>query len=82
MKRIVPPFSLAPEAGEEICLHKEFRGSHDHVFAMAVSNRALYVSTQKLGFKNNGWYFNRVPLSEVRNVSLLRQRSLYTYGRF
>ncbi|HYX30947.1 MAG TPA: hypothetical protein VE863_20585 [Pyrinomonadaceae bacterium] len=80
MKRIVPPFSLTLEASEEIRLHKEFRGSHDHVFTMAVTNQAVYVSTQKLGFKNNGWYLKRVPLSEVKNVSLLRQRSLYSYG--
>ena len=80
MKRVDPPFSLNPEPGEDVYLLKEFRGSHGHVFAMGVSNQALYVSAQELAFKNGGWHLKRVPLSEVREVSLVRQKPMYLLG--
>jgi hypothetical protein len=47
---------------------------------MAVSNQALYVSKQKLALKNDGWHFKRVPLNEVKEVSLRRQRRIYLLG--
>jgi hypothetical protein len=80
MRTVVPPFSIDPEPGEEIYLHKEFRGSHGHTFAMAVSSHAVYVSAQKLALRNDGWFLQRVPLHEVRDIALVRQRSGYTYA--
>src|SRR5437762_2118241 len=47
---------------------------------MAVSNQALYVSQQELALKNDGWYFKRVPLSEVKGVSLVRHKRIYLLG--
>src|SRR5438132_12522485 len=73
------PFIINPEPGEEVYLQREFRGSHDHVFAMAVSNQALYVSAQKLALKRDPWYFKRVPLIEVEEVRLVKQRTIYTF---
>jgi hypothetical protein len=71
------PFVIEPQPGEEVCVQKEFRGSHDHVFAMAVSNQAVYVSAQKFALKRDPWYFKRIPLSDVREVQLVKQRPLY-----
>jgi hypothetical protein len=71
------PFTIDPEAGEEVYLQKEFRGSHDHVFAMAVSNQAVYVSAQKLALKRDPWYFKRIPLNDVEEVRLVKQRPVY-----
>jgi hypothetical protein len=71
------PFIVEPQSGEEVYLLKEFRGSHDHVFAMAVSNQAIYLSQQKLVLKRDPWYFKRVALSEVREVRLVKQRPVY-----
>ncbi len=71
------PFTIDAEPGEEVYLQKEFRGSHDHVFAMAVSNQAVYLSTQKLALKRDPWYFKRVPLNEVEEVRLVKQRTVY-----
>jgi hypothetical protein len=70
-------FIVDPQPGEQVYLQKEFRGTHDHVFAMAVSNQAVYVSAQKFALKRDPWYFKRVPLSDVREVRLLRQRPIY-----
>jgi hypothetical protein len=70
-------FIVDPQPGEEVYLQKEFRGSHDHVFAMAVSNQALYVSEQKYTLKRDSWSFKRVPLSDVREVRLVTQRPIY-----
>ena len=58
-------------------MQKEFRGSHDHVFAMAVSNQAVYVSAQAFALKRDPWYFKRVPLSDVRDVRLVKQKPIY-----
>jgi hypothetical protein len=71
------PFIVEPQPGEEVYVQKEFRGSHDHVFAMAVSNQALYLSAQKFALKVDPWYFKRVPLSDVHEVRLAKQRPLY-----
>ena len=69
------PFIVEPQPGEEVYLLKEFRGSHGHVFAIAVSNQALYLPAQKFALKTDPWYFRRVPLSEVKEVRLLKQKS-------
>jgi len=71
------PFTIDPQPGEEVYLQREFRGSHDHVFAMAVSNQAVYVSAQKLALKRDPWYFKRIPLNEVEEVRLVKQRPVY-----
>jgi len=80
MRKVPTPFCIKPEPGEEVYLLKEFRGSHGHVFGMGVSNQAVYVSAQKLAFKNGGWHLKRVPLSDIREVSLVRQRPVYLLG--
>ena len=71
------PFIVDPQPGEQVYLQKEFRGSHSHVFAMAVSNQAVYVSAQKFVVKGDTWYFKRVPLGDVREVRLVKQRPIY-----
>ena len=71
------PFTIDPQPGEEVYLQREFRGTHGHVFAMAVSNQAVYVSVQKLVLKKDPWYFKRVALSDVREVRLVKQRPIY-----
>jgi hypothetical protein len=71
------PFTIDPQLDEEVYLLREFRGSHDHVFAMAVSNQAVYVSAQKLALKRDPWYFKRIPLNEVEEVRIVKQRPVY-----
>ena len=71
------PFTIENQPGEEVYLQREFRGTHDHVFAMAVSNQAVYVSAQKLALKRDPWYFKRVPLNEVEEVRVVKQRAIY-----
>jgi hypothetical protein len=71
------PFTIAPQTGEEVHLQREFRGSHDHVFAMAVSNQAVYVSAQKLALRRDPWYFKRIPLNEVEQVRLVKERTVH-----
>jgi len=73
------PFTVDPQPGEELYLLKEFRGSHGHVFAMAVSNQAVYLPSQKMTLKSDSWYFKRIPLSEVLEVGVAKQKSIYIY---
>ena len=68
------PFIVEPQPGEEVYLRREFQGSHGHVFAIAISNQAVYLPAQKFALKKDPWYFKRVPLSEVREVRLRKQK--------
>jgi len=68
-------FEINPQPGEQVLARKEFRGSHSHIFAMAVSNQALYLSAQKWALKDD-WYFKRVLLDEVKDVCLKKQKPL------
>src|SRR5258708_1602686 len=70
------PFIVDPQLGEEVFLFREFRGSHGHVFAIAISNQAVYLPAQKFALKKDPWYFRRVPLSEVREMRLRKQKSV------
>ena len=73
------PFTVDPQPGEEVYVLKEFRGSHGHVFAMAVSNQAIYLPTQKLVLKRDAWCFRRVRLSEVTEVNVRKQKAVWIY---
>lgn len=71
------PFIVDPQPGEEVYLLREFRGAHGHVFAIAVSNQAVYLPAQKFALKKDPWYFRRVPLSEVKEVRFVKQKSVF-----
>jgi hypothetical protein len=71
------PFVVDPQPGEEMYLVRKFRGSHGHVFAIAVSNQAVYLPAQKFTLKKDPWYFRRIPLSEVKEVRLLKQKPVF-----
>jgi hypothetical protein len=68
------PFVVDPEPGEEIYVLREFRGSHSHVFAMAVSSQAVYLPMQRMVLRRDAWCFRHVPLAEVRSVSMVKQQ--------
>jgi hypothetical protein len=69
------PFKIDPQPQEEIYLLREFRGSHRHVFAIGVSNQALYLPVEKrLTLKKDPWYFKRVALNEVNEVRVKKQK--------
>jgi len=72
-------FTVEVQPGEELYVLKEFRGSHGHVFAMAVSNQAVYLPAQKMTLRADPWYFKRIPLSEVAEVDVVKQKSIYIY---
>jgi hypothetical protein len=71
-------FIVTAQPDEEVYLQREFRGSHQHVFAMAVSNQALYLSAQKWALKDD-WYFKRVPLGEVKDMRLIKQKPAFIW---
>jgi hypothetical protein len=73
------PFTIEPQAGEEIFLIKEHRSAHGHVFALGISNQAVYVPAQKFAIKGDPWYFKRVPLSDILEISLVKQKSISVY---
>src|SRR5260370_14226928 len=73
------PFIVDPQPGEEVYVLREFSGSHGHVFAMAVSNQAIYLPTQKLVLKRDAWCFRRVRLSEVTEVNVRKQKAVWIY---
>jgi hypothetical protein len=71
------PFVVDPQPDEEVYLLRECRGSHGYVFAIAISNQAVYLPAQKFALKRDPWYFKRVPLNEVKAVRLVKQKSVF-----
>lgn len=69
------PFVIDKQPGEEVYIQREFHGSHSHVFAMAVSNQAVYVSAQRFAVRDT-WYFKRIPLADVIDVRLVKQKPI------
>lgn len=43
-------------------------------FAFAASNKAIYVSKEK-HFAKESWYYERIPIEDVKQVTLQRERS-------
>jgi hypothetical protein len=71
-------YQVIPEVGEEVALNLEFKVSEKSApFFLAISNRALYIPRTKLIAKSDPYYFERVPLQQVRHVNV---RRLPTYG--
>ena len=68
------PFTIDPQPGEQVYVARDFRGSHNHAFAMAVSNQAVYVSAQSSSATAAKTYGKRIPLNEVRAVQLRKER--------
>jgi hypothetical protein len=68
------PFTINPQPGEEIYITRDFSGSDHHSFAMAVSNQAVYVSACAISVTAANTYGKRIPLDEVVEVQLRRQR--------
>ena len=69
------PFTIDPQPGEEVYVARDFRGSHDHSFAMAVSNQAVYVHARAMSATAASTYGKRIPLHEVRAVQLRKERN-------
>ncbi len=70
------PFVVEPQLEEELHLQKEFRGSHDPRLCDGGTNQAVYIPVQKLVLKRDPWSFKRVLLSDVLEVSLIKQRPI------
>ena len=73
------PFIVDLQPNEEVYLSREFRGTHGQVFAIAISNQAVYLPVQKFALKKDPWYFRRVPLSEVQQVRLIKQKPVFVF---
>lgn len=70
------PIELPLEANEELIFSDSFQAdSRTLPFAFAASNRAIFISKEK-HFAKESWYFERIPLEEVKQVFLRRERSL------
>jgi len=73
------PFTIDPQPSEEVYVAKEYRSAHGHVFALGISNQAIYIPAQKFTVKGDPWHFKRIPLSDVIEIGLRKQRSTSIY---
>jgi hypothetical protein len=68
-------YKVTPETGEEVQLEIELDLSKKaRRFAFAVSNRAIYVPRVKLIAKTDPFYFQRVPLKHLEQITVKRLR--------
>jgi len=70
-------FDIVLESDEKLIFREEFQADrHTKPFAFAVSNRAIFVTRTK-HFTRDPYYFERVPLSTVKQMWLKRERPLF-----
>lgn len=68
-------YDVIPEVGEEMALRLEFTVSPKVApFHFAISDRAIYIPRTKLIAKTDPFYFERVPLDQVRHINVRRLR--------
>jgi len=68
-------YEVLPEPGEEVEARIELNLSKKaQPFFFAVSNRAIYIPRIKFIAKTDPYYFQRVPLGELRHVTVRRLR--------
>ncbi|MFI5166717.1 MAG: hypothetical protein ACHQQS_08865 [Thermoanaerobaculales bacterium] len=72
-------FSIAPQPGEQLFFaeHLAPPARRADQFALGVSNQALFLPRKKAVAVSDPYYFQRVPFSEVRRVSLRRYRPVW-----
>jgi hypothetical protein len=67
-------YEVVPEPGEEVRYIQLDLSRKVQPFHFAVSNRAIYIPRIKLIAKTDPFYFQRVPLDQVREVAVKRLR--------
>ena len=67
-------YEVLPEPGEEVRYIQLDLSKKAQPFHFAVSNRAIYIPRIKLIAKTDPFYFQRVPLDQVREVTVRRLR--------
>ncbi|EEF57431.1 hypothetical protein [Pedosphaera parvula] len=68
-------YIVVPESGEKVVDHIELNLSRKaRPFFFAVSNQAIYIPRIKLIAKTDPYYFQRVPLDQLQNVTVRRLR--------
>jgi hypothetical protein len=72
-------FVIDPKEGETILLLEELLGAHGAVFAFGMSNQAIYLPAQKTFARSDPYYFRRIPLAQIQNLSLVRIRPWFLY---
>jgi hypothetical protein len=64
------------EPNEELIFSDNFQADSSSIpFAFAVTNLAIFISKEK-HFAKESWYFERIPLRQVKQIFLRRERSL------
>ncbi len=68
-------YEITPESGEKVIANIQLNLSRKaQPFHFAVTTRALYIPRIKLIAKSDPYYFQRVPLHQLRHVAIKRLR--------
>jgi hypothetical protein len=69
-------YEVIPEPGEKVLAEVEVNFTNDsNFFYFAVSNQAVYIPRVKLYARTDPYYYQRVPLDQVRHVAVKRLRA-------
>ena len=73
--KVVMAYKVVPEPGEKVEAQIELNLSKKaQPFSFSITNRALYIPRIKFIAKSDPFYFQRVPLDQVRHVAVTRLR--------
>jgi hypothetical protein len=73
------PFEVTPQLNENIILLRQIYGPHGAAFGIAISNQAIYLPAKKFFAKEDPYYFQKVPLSKIKSVSLIKIKPTFLY---
>lgn len=75
-------YTVDLEPGENVLYQAKYQASDkSEPFALAVSNRAIFIPVKKtFALTNDPYSFRRVPLSDVRDVRVRRLRPFFRYA--
>jgi len=74
-------FAIKTAAGEKVLLDIDYLASQkSEPFAFAITDRAVFIPAKKtLALTNDPYFFNRVPVTDVREVRIGRLRPIFLY---
>jgi hypothetical protein len=71
------PIDIQPPSTERVWVNVKYQASTRSVpFALGVTDQAVYTPAKKLWARDDPWFVQRTPITQVRHVAVKRTRTL------
>ena len=71
------PIDIDPPSNERVLVNVRYRASaRSEPFALGVTDQAVYVPAKKLWARDDPWFIQRVPITQVHHVIVKKTRTI------